>query len=93
MWYIIKPILLTLLFLIVAIYKSLEYLFVALFRLLFFLKWTKYSSINNNAGDLYYVCDENGWRMEEIEKDSEKYSEEKNPIESLRQLYAELKSI
>lgn len=93
MWYILKPILLTLFCLIVIVYKIIEYVCVLLFRLFFFFKWTKYSSINNNEGDFYYVFSDDDWSLESISKDSEEYSEEKSPIESLRKFYAELKSI
>lgn len=93
MWYILKPILIILFCLIVLLYKSLEYVCVLLFRLFFFFKWTKYSYINNNEGNIYYEADAEGWRTLEVEKGSDKYSEEKNPIESLREYYLELKSI
>lgn len=92
MWYIIKPILMVLLCLIFITYKSIEYLCVLLFRLFFLLKWTKYSSINNNASDLYYKYD-GSFQLYEIDKDGEMYEQEKSPIESIRKFYAGLKSI
>jgi len=85
MWYIIKPILKLLFAILYITYKCIEYAFVLLLRLIFVFKWTKYSEMNNNAGE--WLID--GKNVVYVTECSEHYSEQKNPIESYKWIICE----